>query len=236
MRAVFQPETTGRVGPSSPVVCLRLNKRQDWTVSNPNTIVFIIDDDASVREGLGLLLNSTGFEARSYPSAEAFMATVPEDCPGCLVVDLEMEGMSGLDLQRLLLRRGRLMPLIFLTAHGDIPASVQAMKNGADDFLTKPVDDEVLLEAINRASSRCRELLSIRHSMEAIRARVENLTPREWDVLQGVIRGLMNKEIAADLGIAEQTVKFHRGRMMRKMAVDSVADLVRACEQAGLQP
>lgn len=202
-------------------------------MSNGNAIVFIIDDDASVREGLCLLLDSAGFASRSYDSAEAFMADAPKDCLGCLVVDLEMQGMSGLDLQRLLNERGRLMPLVFLTAHGDIPASVQAMKNGADDFLTKPVDEEVLLGVINRALLRCRENLSTLHSRETIQARIVNLTPRELDVLGGVVRGKMNKEIAAELGIAEKTVKFHRGRMMSKMEVDSVADLVRACQQAG---
>lgn len=231
--AVSVRKTTMRVGQSSLAACLRSAIVKNRTMSNGNAIVFIIDDDASVREGLCLLLDSAGFASRSYDSAEAFMADAPKDCLGCLVVDLEMQGMSGLDLQRLLNERGRLMPLVFLTAHGDIPASVQAMKNGADDFLTKPVDEEVLLGVINRALLRCRENLSTLHSRETIQARIVNLTPRELDVLGGVVRGKMNKEIAAELGIAEKTVKFHRGRMMSKMEVDSVADLVRACQQAG---
>ena len=192
-------------------------------------IVYVVDDDASVRTGLKRLLRAAGLTVEAFDSAEAFLARGQSDQVACLVLDVHMPGLDGLALQAELSARQASLPIVFLTGVGDIPMSVAAMKHGASDFLTKPVDETVLLEAIRHSLARQRTHL-------AERARLMSLTPREGEVLRWVIGGALNKQIAAHLGIAEKTVKIHRGRVMEKLAVGSVAELVGLCQQAGVRP
>ena len=198
--------------------------------------VFIIDDDLSVRKGLERLLRSVGYPVEAFASAADFLdrAVFPSVC--CIILDVRMPEVNGLDLQARLMDSGCELPIIFLTGYGNIPMSVQAMKQGAVDFLTKPVDEEKLLEAVQNALARHRTLLGERCRVEEIQARIESLTPRELEVLRYVIAGALNKQIAAYLGIAEKTVKVHRGRMMEKMGVTTVAKLVQLCAIAGVSP
>jgi FixJ family two-component response regulator len=193
-------------------------------------LVIIVDDDASVREALSELMLSAGFEAASFSSTKALLETSALDKPGCLVLDVRMPGSSGLDLQRHLTTSGNPKPIIFLTAHGDIPMTVQAMKAGAVDFLTKPVRDQALLDAVNAAvrldAARRAEAARIEGYVE----RLQTLTPREREIMCEVARGRLNKQIAFDLGISEVTVKLHRGNLMRKMEVTSIGELIRAWE------
>ncbi len=193
-------------------------------------LVIIVDDDASVREGLSELILSAGFEPASFASTRELLDADVLEKPGCLILDVRMPGASGLDLQRHLAGSGNPKPIIFLTGHGDIPMTVQAMKAGAVDFLTKPVRDQTLLDAIFAgiamdATQRARALLVQRNV-----ARFETLTPREREVLQQVARGRLNKQIAFYLGISEVTVKLHRGNVMRKMEAASIGDLIRTWE------
>ena len=199
-------------------------------------IVYIVDDDASVRTGLGRLLRAAGFAVEAFDSAEAFLARGPYNQVACLVLDVHMPGLDGLALQAQLSARQASLPIVFLTGVGDIPMSVAAMKQGACDFLTKPVDETVLLEAIRQALTRQRAHLGDALAVNALRARLILLTPREGEVLRWVIGGALNKQIAAHLGIAEKTVKIHRGRVMEKLAVGSIAELVGLCHQAGVEP
>lgn len=200
-------------------------------------IVFLVDDDPAVLEGLKRLLRGAGFTARSYLSPERFLEQHDPQAPGCAVFDLSMGGdVNGLELQRILAARGDDRPVIFLTGRGDIPVSVQAMKAGAIDFLTKPVDDEVLLNAIRIALEQDRQRRETRHKNSDAEQRLGKLTERELEVLRHVIAGRLNKQIAAALGVAEKTVKVHRGRVMAKMGVRSVAELVRVTEQIGITP
>lgn len=193
-------------------------------------LVIIVDDDASVREALCELMLSAGFEAASFSSTKELLDTSALDQPGCLILDVRMPGSSGLDLQRYLTTSGNPKPIIFLTAHGDIPMTVQAMKAGAVDFLTKPVRDQTLLDAVNAAigldASRRAEATRIKGYVE----RLQTLTPREREIMHEVTRGRLNKQIAFDLGISEVTVKLHRGNLMRKMEVASIGELIRAWE------
>lgn len=193
-------------------------------------LVIIVDDDASVREALCELMLSAGFEAVSFSSTKALLETSALDQPGCLILDVRMPGSSGLDLQRHLTSSGNPKPVIFLTAHGDIPMTVQAMKAGAVDFLTKPVRDQTLLDAVNAAigldAARRAEAARIKGYVE----RLQTLTPREREIMHEVTRGRLNKQIAFDLGISEVTVKLHRGNLMRKMEVASIGELIRAWE------
>jgi FixJ family two-component response regulator len=193
-------------------------------------LVIIVDDDASVREALSELMLSAGFEAVSFCSTQALLQTNVLENPGCLILDVRMPGSSGLDLQHHLTSRGNPKPIIFLTAHGDIPMTVQAMKAGAVDFLTKPVRDQTLLDAVGTAialdASRRIEAARVKCYLERLRT----LTPREREVLHEVARGRLNKQIAYDLGISEVTVKLHRGNLMRKMEVASIGELIRAWE------
>ena len=198
--------------------------------------IFVIDDDASVRKSLARLLGSAGLAVETFSSAEAYLERRPYDGVGCLVLDVCMEGLSGADLQTRLVESGCDLPIIFLTGHGSVPLSVSAMKQGAVDFLTKPVDDEVLLETIHQALARHASTVRERTEVGAIRERLETLTPREMEVLRCVLTGALNKQIASRLGIAEKTVKVHRGRVMEKLAVTSVAELVRVCAAAGVSP
>lgn len=199
-------------------------------------IVYIVDDDESLRRSLSRLLRSNGIEARPFDSATRFLESGLADSTGCIVLDVHMPGLTGLDLQERLAHYECTMPIIFLTGRGDIPMSVQAMKKGAADFLTKPVDEEVLLAAIQRALAENLRRNTERAQLEEVRARMRSLTEREHEVMRHVIAGKLNKQIASDLGTVEKTIKVHRGRVMEKMAVDSVAELVRLCALAGVEP
>ncbi|MDI1450971.1 response regulator [Polyangium sp. 6x1] len=194
--------------------------------------VFVVDDDPSVLRSLERLLRSAGYAVEAHASPRVFLDHAPADRPGCVVVDLRMPEIGGLDLQEELARRGFELPLVFLTGHGDVPSSVRAMKGGAIDFLSKPCDDTDLLAAVERALARDAEARVVRAEKDAARARFASLTPREREVCLLVARGLLNKQIAAELGTAEKTIKVHRGRVMEKLAVESVADLVRLVDRA----
>jgi len=198
--------------------------------------VFVVDDDASVRRALERLLIGVGYQVQTYPSATAYLAREPHDGVGCVLLDIHMPDMSGTALQLQLAEMQRDIPIVFLTAHGDIRTSVGAMKHGAVDFLTKPVDEQAVFSAIEEALMRHRRLLNERLSRSTIEKRVNALTRREYEVMRYVIGGARNKQIAGHLGISEKTVKAHRGQAMQKMAVKSVAELVRLCEAARIAP
>ena len=193
-------------------------------------LVVIVDDDASVREGLSELILSAGFQPTSFASTQELLEADILDKPGCLILDVRMPGASGLDLQRHLAGNGNPKPIIFLTGHGDIPMTVQAMKAGAVDFLTKPVRDQTLLDAVIAGvamdAARRAQAVIVKRNIK----RLETLTPREREVLQEVARGRLNKQIAFDLGISEVTVKLHRGNVMRKMEAASIGELIRIWE------
>jgi FixJ family two-component response regulator len=195
-------------------------------------IVYVVDDDASIRQALSGLLRSVGLDVETFGSAREFLRAPRADAPGCLVLDVSLPDGSGLDLPDELRDLDIPLPIIFITGHGTIPMSVRAMKSGALEFLTKPFREPELLDAIHIALERDRLARAEHHEVREARRRMERLTPREREVLGLVVAGRMNKQIAANLGTAEQTVKQHRGRVMRKLEVDSVADLVRLVERA----
>ena len=197
--------------------------------------VFIVDDEAPVRKALSRLLRATGFAVAAFASPGEFLAQHDLHKPGCLVLDLMMPGVNGMELQRALARKGSVLPIIFLTGHGDVPQSVQAMKGGALDFLTKPVNDENLLASIRAAIKRDSVARREQAELFEIRARLALLTPREQEVLDHVVTGKLNKQIADDLGVVEKTIKVHRARVMEKMKVQSVAELVRLVERSGIR-
>jgi RNA polymerase sigma factor (sigma-70 family) len=199
----------------------------------PDGVVYVVDDDASVRRALARLIASAGLDVETFPSAKAFLDRTPPDRPGCLVLDVQLSGESGLELQGVLGDAQRRLPIIFLTGHGTVPASVRAMKEGALDFLQKPVDEHELLDGIRRALGRSREARAEEAERAAIQRRLDTLTPREREVLDLVATGLLNKQIGDRLGVAEKTIKVHRGRAMQKMAAGSVADLVRLLHTIG---
>ena len=196
----------------------------------PDAVIAIVDDDPSVREGLSSLIRSAGLKVESYASAQEFLDRNGTETPSCLVLDLQLPGLSGLDLQKRMAEVGTEIPIVFLTGHGNIPASVQAMKAGAVEFLTKPFDEHDVLQAIQEAIERDRQNRQQHAEMHELQDLYESLTAREQEVMQQVISGLLNKQIAAELNIAEYTVKIHRGRVMRKMHAQSLADLVRMAE------
>ena len=197
--------------------------------------VFVVDDYAPGRRSISRLLQAAGFAVTAFASAKEFLAQYDPQTSGCLVLDLAMPAVSGLELQGILADRGSLLPIIFLTAYGDIPKSVQAMKRGASDFLTKPVNDEDLLAAVRVAIEKHRALRREQAELSEIRARLATLTPREREVLEYVVAGKLNKQIAGELGTVEQTVKIHRAHVMQKMRVQSVAELVRMTERCGMR-
>jgi FixJ family two-component response regulator len=201
-----------------------------------NSIVFVLDDDLSFRRSVERLIRLAGFKVQSFGSAREFLAAESPDVPACLVSDVRMPGLSGLDLQRELTRIGRHIPIIFITGHGDIPMSVRAIKAGAVEFLTKPFRERELLKAIEQALERDRTARIEHEQLAAMRERYESLTPRERQVMAHVVSGMLNKQIAAKLNTVEKTIKFHRAHVMEKMAADSLAQLVRMAGDLGLQP
>ncbi len=207
-------------------------------VSKPQqqAIVFVVDDDVSVRESVELLIKFAGWQPETFASAKDFLARPRISTPCCLVLDISLPDLNGLELQKLIASERTDMPIIFITGHGDVPMTVQAMKAGAVEFLTKPFDDEVLLGAIRNAIKRSAAVLDDQAEITAMRNTYESLTPREQDVMRLVVAGMLNKQIGLKLGISEITVKAHRGKMMHKMKADSVADLVKTAVKLGLAP
>jgi FixJ family two-component response regulator len=203
-------------------------------VASPAAMVFVVDDDASVRKSLSRVISEAGYRVQTYASPREFLTRVPEPGPSCLVLDVRMPGVSGFELQQTLTSAVHEIPIIFITGHGDIPMSVKAMKAGAVDFLTKPFSGKELLDAIQRAVAKDTRGLSTEAREDELRARVKRLTPRESQVFALVVTGMLNKQIASELGIGEKTVKVHRARVMEKMQAGSVAALVRLADAAGI--
>lgn len=202
------------------------------TSHSADRTVYVVDDDASFRTAVSRFLRAAGYEVRTFASASAFVQSLPSTGPGCVVADLQMPGLSGLDLQAALAGSDNPLPVLFLTGHGDIPTSVHAMRLGAEDFLTKGAPREALLHAVNRALARDDRERAERERVEAARARFSALTGREREVLEHVLRGQLNKQIAADLGIHERTVKLHRTAITNKVGVQSVAELTQLWMEA----
>lgn len=197
-----------------------------------DAIVYVVDDDETVRRSLARLIRSVGLKVDTFASAQAFLEHKGQDRPSCLVLDVRLPGLSGLDLQAAMGQSQRAMPIIFITGRGNVPMTVRAMKGGAQDFLEKPFDDQELLDGIQRALARSREARAEDAERADIERRLATLTPRERQVLELVVAGLLNKQIAGELGAAEKTIKVHRGRVMKKMQADSVAGLVRMTQKA----
>jgi len=199
-------------------------------------IVFVVDDDISIRESLELLIRSEGWQPETFASAQDFLARPRAFVPTCLILDVSLPGLNGLDLQKRVVMERIDTPIIFITGHGDVPMTVQAMKAGAVEFLTKPFGDEVLLGAIRHALERSRTALAHEAEMLGLRECYASLSPREREVMALVVSGLLNKQVGGELGISEITVKAHRGQVMQKMKADSLADLVRMAARLGLAP
>jgi FixJ family two-component response regulator len=196
--------------------------------------VFIVDDDDGMRQSLKNLIGSVGLQVKVFASAQEFLRSKLTDVPGCLVLDVRLPGLSGLDLQKRMADAGIDIPIIFITGHGDIPMTVRAMKAGAVEFLTKPFRDQDLLDAVQQALERDRAARAQRGEIEELRTRLDSLTPREREVMTLVVAGLLNKQIAGELGTSETTVKIHRHQVMEKMGADSLAELVRMADRLGV--
>jgi FixJ family two-component response regulator len=205
-------------------------------MSKPDSVVFVIDDDASVRDAIQSLMRSVGQHVESYASAQEFLRSKRPDLPGCIVLDVRLPGFSGLELQRKLADADILIPIVFMTGHGDIPMSVKAMKAGAVEFLTKPIRPQDLLDAIQMAIGRDRAHRDAEARIAELRALFDSLTPREREVMILVAAGRANKQIAWEIGVTLATVKLHRGQIMRKMRARSLADLVRMADKLNLSP
>jgi FixJ family two-component response regulator len=203
-------------------------------MSETEGLVFVVDDDAPLRESLKNLIRSVGLRVEAFASAQEFMRTKRPDLAACLVLDVRLPGLSGLDLQKRIAEAEMEIPIIFITGHGDIPMTVQAMKAGAVEFLTKPFRDQDLLDAIQRALERDRKARERRAEIEALRRRFDSLTPREREVMGLVVTGLLNKQVAGELGTSETTVKIHRHQVMEKMGAGSLVELVRMADRIGI--
>ena len=219
------PQTIGIVSPQS--------KRH--LMSEPASTVYVVDDDPSVRRAIKRLVESVGLEVELFESPQEFLNSRHRDVTSCLVLDIRLPGFSGLDFQRQLAQANIPIPIIFITAHGDIPMTVRAMKAGAVEFLTKPFRDQDLLDAIQAGLERDRERREREAEIVVLRERFESLTPREREILPLIVSGLLNKQIAAEIGTSETTVKVHRSQLMRKMAAESLPDLVRMAEKIGIR-
>jgi len=200
----------------------------------PKTTVFVIDDDDSVRKSLSRLLRSLGFGVETFASAEQFLAREGYKGVGCIVLDVRMPGLSGIDLQDRLSKADYNLPIVFITGYGTVPTSARAFKAGAVDFLEKPFEDSELMEAVSRGIEKHQRLRQQQNEMQGLRSRLNTLTPREREVFTHVASGMLNKQVAFDLGITEKTIKVHRGRVMEKMGAQSLADLVRFAEKIGI--
>src|ERR1700716_843760 len=205
-------------------------------MDDPNPIVIVIDDDAAFRRSTERLILSVGYKVQTFAAAGEFLRNPRPEAPTCVLLDVRLPGWSGLDLQRELVTAGVQIPIIFITGHGDIPMSVQAMKGGAIEFLTKPFREQDLLDAIQLGHARDRARLEQEQAMAGLKVRFETLTPREREVMAFVVSGRLNKQIAADLGVSEITVKVHRGQVMRKMRASSLPDLARMADRLQLTP
>jgi FixJ family two-component response regulator len=206
--------------------------------SNPvsDCTVFVVDDDESVRKSLSRLLRSAGHAVEIFASAAELLSREHFNGAGCLVLDVQLPGLNGLELQKTLIEKKDFLPIVFISGHGDISMSVRAMKAGAVDFIPKPFSDKMLLDAVDQALLKCRQERESRAEVARIQARFATLTPRECEVLCHVVNGYLNKQIAADLGTAEKTIKVHRARVMEKMKAESLAGLVRMAEKAAIRP
>jgi FixJ family two-component response regulator len=202
-------------------------------MTDTDPIVFIVDDDDSVRKALTRLINSVGLNVETFASAQDFLKRESHNGPACLVLDIRMPGLSGLDLQDELVASGRTLPIIFISGHGNIPISVRAMKAGAVDFIEKPFEDQSLLDAINQSLKKDRQAKLEQAELREIQRRVDSLTPREHQVFAHVVSGKLNKQIAFELGTTERTIKAHRARVIKKMQAKSLADLIRLAEKVG---
>ena len=230
MRAIAKPRNRGTRPRVDEIA------RAGGRVRGATELVCVVDDDQSVRRGLRRLFRSAGYAAETFSSAEDYLAREIFQGPICLVLDVRMPGLNGLELQKELESRGACEQIVFITGHNDVPTCTQAMKNGAVDFLMKPFDSEELIEAIKRALERGKEHLRKRGQRREARSLIDKLTPREFEVLRFVIIGLLNKQIAAEMNTAEKTIKVHRGRVMHKLGATSVPDLVRISQRAGISP
>jgi FixJ family two-component response regulator len=218
------------------MVSWTLLAEDERVMTEGDAIVYVVEDDASLRASLQDLLESVGLRVAACASAQEFLRRPRPEVPSCLVLDVRLPGLSGLELQRWLATGNLAPPIIFITGHGDIPMSVQAMKAGAVDFLPKPFRDQDLLDAVHQALARDRHARAQRADMAALRRRFDTLTPRQRDVMARMVAGLLNKQIAGELGTSEATVKTHRKQVMAKMRAESLADLIRIADQLGLLP